>query len=380
MKKKVALILSLIVISGAYLYFSNSDRIKSIEQIYPRYVLSDIEQFGNNSGKGNIIALSPYLHTYDFSSQQAFENMMRYYLNFAQQKHLLNDSTIIALPEYIGTWLVVLNEKANMYDDTSVNDAMKTMVYSNLFSFAKAYLHASGKEKEKEAIFRMKAEKMATAYQQTFSTLAKEFNVSIVAGSIVLPDPEIKEGKLVIRPNGKLFNISVVYDNKGKALLPLIKKAYPINNELGFTCKAPIHQSVFTLPLGNIGVLICADSWYPDCYQSLKDKSIKAIISPSFVSESNAWQTPWKGYEYATPRDINTADKNSITEKDAWKKYAVVARAQSAGIPYAVNVFLRGNFWNIGSDGNTLLRLHDSIFESKNHIEKTGSLVNLWIE
>ncbi len=380
MKKKIALITSFLVISGAYLYFSNTDRIKSIEQIYPRYVLSEIEQIGTNSGKGNIIALSPFLHPYDFSSQQAFENMMRYYLNFAQQKQLLNDSTIIALPEYIGTWLVALNEKANMYDDTSVNDAMKTMVYSNLFSFAKAYLHASGKEKEKEAVFRMKAEKMATAYQQTFSTLAKEFNVSIVAGSIVLPDPEIKEGKLVIRPNGKLYNISVVYDNKGKALSPLIKKAFPINSELGFTCKASIHQPVFTLPLGNIGVLICADSWYPDCYQSLKDKSVKAIISPSFVSESNAWQTPWKGYEYATPTDINVPDKNSITEKDAWKKYAVTARAQSAGIPYAIQVFLRGDFWEMGSDGNTLLLMHDSIFESKNHIEKTGSLVNLWIE
>jgi len=381
MKKTVALILCFIVIPVAYFYFSNAGRIKSIDQIYPRYVIGDVENIGTNKGKGNIIALSPYLHTYDFSSAKAFENMLRYYLNFARQKKLLSDSTVVVLPEYFGTWLVALNEKASVYSDTSITDAMQTIVYSNLFSFAKAYLVSTGKDREKEAIFRMKAQKMAYVYQQTLSKLSKEYKLTIVAGSIVLPEPEIENGILKIHPNGKIYNVSVVYDMSGKARSPFIKKVFPINSELGFTSKANNPETpVFITPLGKIAVLICADSWFPQSYTSLNHKDIKAVVSPAYVNTTDVWNAKWKGYDYGTPPDVTQADKNNLTEVEAWKKYAVVARAKPAGIPYALNVFLRGDFWNLGSDGNTLLLKQDSLIEAKDQVEKTGSLINLWLE
>ena len=124
----------LFLIITSYIIWSRKDRITSINDIYPRYVLSEVESYGTDNGRGNLLALSPYVHTHDFSSEQAFYNMLEYYLSFAQRKKLLNDSTIVVLPEYLGTWLVAANEKKEMYKDTSITDALQRIVFSNLWS------------------------------------------------------------------------------------------------------------------------------------------------------------------------------------------------------------------------------------------------------
>lgn len=50
-------------------------------------------------------------------------------------------------------------------------------------------LTATGGDRRSDAHLRMKAEQMASDYQQLFGGLAKEFGVTLVAGSIVLPAP-----------------------------------------------------------------------------------------------------------------------------------------------------------------------------------------------
>lgn len=382
MKKLVYGLLAVIIIAiVSYTIWSKQDRITAIGEIYPRYVLSDVESYGTDNGRGNLLALSPYVHTYDFSSEQAFYNMLEYYLNFAQRKKLLTDSTIVVLPEYLGTWLVAVNEKKEMYKDTSITDALQRIVWSNLWSFGKAYINAQSIEKEKDAVFRMKADKMAEIYQNTFSKLAKDFGVTIVAGSIVLPEPEIKNGMLTIQPKGKLYNISVVYDQTGKALSPLVKKTAPVTAEKSFTANAPSNLlPAYNTISGKLGVLICADACFPENYSTLQQHQTDVVVVPSFVTGSEAWNIYWKGYdEGATPSDVDKNDFGRITEKDAWLKYALTGRAKAAGIKNGVIVFLRGDLWNIGSDGQTIIWANDTATVSKTIQDNTGSLINVWL-
>jgi predicted amidohydrolase len=378
----------LIILS--YAFWANSSRTTSDKNIYPRYVIGEVENIGKNIGKGNIIALSPYVHTYDFSSQEAFYNMLHYYFNLALQRNLINDSTIIILPEYIGTWLVAANEKKEIYNDTSLESAMKIIVKSNLGKFGMAYLQSNAKDKTKEAVFKMKADKMLDIYQSTFSKLAIEFKLAIVAGSIVLPNPTIKNGKIEIDKSGKLYNISAVFDASGNVLPSLIKKIFPIEDEKAFTCAANRNEiPVYKTNAGNLAVLICADSWYPENYSQLKNKQVYILAVPSFVSQNNSWSNKWKGYNgAAAPSDVDTSDINNITEHDAWIKYAMVGRSMKTDIKTNVNVFLRGDLWNLGSDGNTLVLTSKyskpinmpSFFEGNNKLEKTGSIINVWLQ
>lgn len=382
MKKLLYLLVPLLLLCAVYFFWSENDRVINTENIFPRYVIGNTEQFGKNNGKGNIIALSPYLHTTDFSSQAAFFNMMHYYFSFAQRKKLLNDSTIIVLPEYIGTWLVTANEKSSIYVDTSLEDAMQTVVLSNIINFGKSYITSASKDKTKEAIFKMKADKMLDIYQTTFSKLAKEFQVIIVAGSIVLPDPAVKDGKIEIDKSGKLYNISAVFDVSGKVLAPLTKKIYPIAEEKTFTCCADKNAEipVYKTAPGNLTVLICADAWYPQNYNSLKNKNVNILAVPSFVSGNDSWLKRWKGYNGAvTPTDVDKTDIGNITEYEAWKKYAMLGRIKEAAIKTGVNVFLRGELWNLGTDGHTLIWCNNTAQEPAAPNDKTGSLINVWL-
>lgn len=370
--------MALLLLLAAFYYWASFDRITDTRTIYPRYVLEDVETIGHNTGKGNVIAFSPYLHTYDFSSREAYSNMLRYYLNFMQRKGILKDSTILVLPEYIGSWLVAVREKKDVYSDTSLRDDMKLMAAASPLSFLWAYAYSANAE---ESVFRMKANEMLNTYQQTYATLAKDYKIYIVAGSIVLPDPYVEAGRIHIRPRGKLYNVSAVFDRDGKVLAPLSRKAFPIREEQAFTCSAPaMDVPVYATPSGKLAVLICADAWYPECYTSLKARTPDILAVPSFVSGDSVWAKPWQGYDGApAPADVDQKDIGKITEREAWIKYAMCGRAVNAGIRTGVNTFLRGDLWNLGTDGHTLVRT-DSLHEAREPHPQTGSLINVWLE
>lgn len=48
---------------------------------------------------------------------------------------LLNDKTIVVLPEHIGTWLMFKGEKNELYQAANLNEAMRWLVLSNPLDF-----------------------------------------------------------------------------------------------------------------------------------------------------------------------------------------------------------------------------------------------------
>lgn len=381
MKKRYLLLCVLAFLWVAYLTIASSGRVKTTENIYPRYVIGHVKSYGMRTGHGNIIALSPYLHTYDFSTRESFRGMLHYYLSFARQQGLLNDSTIVVLPEYIGTWLVAANEKKSVYKDTSIHDAMQTMVLSNLFKFGYAYLTADAKDKQAAAVFRMKSTAMRDIYQDAFASVAKEFNVTLVAGSIVLPEPTAADGQIKIKRNGRLYNATAVFGPDGRVLSPLTLKEFPIQEEQAFTAAAALQKwPVYTTPAGRLAVAICADAWYPEVYRKLGQQQIDLLAVPSFVGGDSAWTKRWNGYNGApTPTDVANADIGTLTEREAWLKYGMTGRISGTNIPVGVNVFLRGDLWKMGSDGHTLLWHQAQPQETITPASATGSLVNIWL-
>lgn len=375
--KTISILLLLVVTS--YIIWSLCARVTTTKDIFPRYVLSEVENFGKNTGKGNVLALSPYLHTYDFSSQEAYYNMFDYYLSFAQRKKLLNDTTVLILPENIGTWLVALNEKKIVYKDTSVAEAIKSIMLSNLIGYGKAYLFSQGADTRANTVFRMKASSMAEVYQQTFSKLSKKYKITIVAGSIILPDPSIKKRKITLHYTGKLYNTTMVFDKAGN-VLPQITKNKILNAKTNqFATPAMLADiPIYNTPAGKLGILIGADAWYPENYRNLQKKQTELLIVP--VCNNNNWYMGWQGYNPKnTPNDVDKNDISTITEQEAWLKYAMVGRASNTGIKNGVTVFLRGNLWYQQLEGNTLIWNKNTPAIAKPPVQQTGSLINVWL-
>jgi hypothetical protein len=104
------------------------------------------------------------------------------------------------------------------------------------------------------------------------------------------------------------------------------------------------------------------------------------IVSPSYVSPGGSWQKPWAGYSGASaPADVDPADAGRIPEKDAWLKYSMAHRGPQAGIRNGMQVFLRGDFWDIGSDGSAIAYSDSTIIQVPEPARHHGQIINLWL-
>ena len=335
---------------------------------------------GTNQGRGNMLGIQPWMVPADYAHEIYFQAKLDSYLQTAQQRGwIIPNKTIVVFPEYLGTWLVSLDERTSIYNVPTIQEALTTMVVNHPIKFAKAYWNApdSLADKTRYAVFAMKAQDMASAYTTVFSKLAALYQVTIVAGSILLPNPSVSD-HAVRAGKGQLYNISAVFRPDGDVEPQLIRKVYPITDELPFVCPTnPTDVPVFDTPVGRLGVLVCADSWNSPVYKALKAKGAELLAVPSFSAGDTVWQSVWKGYSGTpTPAD-SRKDVGRLTEGQAWMAHAMAGRAKpEAGITKGLNVFLRGKLWDLGSDGTTII-LNDSARTA--NATDGASLTCLWL-
>lgn len=318
----------------------------------------EIEQVYNISGEAicerNVVGIQPFMITEDYLSEQQFQAKMSGYFEEAGKAGFLRDKTIVLLPEYLGTWLVINGEKESVASYADIQSAMGVMILSNPINFIRSYLdHGEESDKVAASLFRMKSADMAAVYSRVFRNLASTFNVTIVAGSIVLPGPAVQQNEIVVSSKQPLYNASFVFYPDGSIDPHIVRKSYPIASELPFLKSAPIDSlPLFHLHGTSAAVLVCADSWYPDSYKMVDSLDAALILVPSYCTGEGTMAKKWKGYDGgAMPEDVDKEDVGRISEGEAWARYALPGRMARSKAKAGVNVFLRGKLWDLGSDG-----------------------------
>ena len=331
---------------------------------------------GRPGERGNLLGIQPELFPQDYQSPAHLRHKLATYLQQARDQGVLNEKTVAVLPEHIGTWLVASDEKNALYHAQSLNEAMAWLAASNPVALVQALFAAQGEERLSDALFRMKAAQMARDYQAVFGGLAKEFEITLVAGSIVLPAPEVI-GEQLIAGDGPLFNVSQVFARDGRPLGQPQRKVYPIRDEQGFTAASAEQLHSVETPAGRLGVLICADSWYPAGYQQLAEQKVDLIAVPAFLTGNGNWSKPWGGYNgAATPADVQLKP-GELSEGQAWQRLSMPGRLNSSGAAAGITVFMRGQLWDMGSDGHSLLSNgshHSAVADGKG-----ARLANIWL-
>ena len=333
-----------------------------------------------NTGNGSILGISPYMMPIDYASKQHFLNKLDGYMQAAALKGWLTQKTTVVFPEYIGTWLLIEGEKNTIYEAASIKKAMTTYIGSNFFMYLRDWFTAPDEAEDKllHSLFSSKGVSMARIYQDVFGDLSKKYGVSIVGGSILLPNPVIENGRIRIRM-GPLHNVSAVFNADGSIQPALVHKSFPTAEEKPFVAKAPSNQNpVFNLPSGKTSVLVCSDAWFPESYTSMKNHDPQLILVPSFTSGNNNMDQPWTGYSgFPMPEGASRSDSGRITLRDAWLKYTIPSRIKQTTAQYGMIVPLRGKLWDLGSDGEIIAVAGDSVYSSRK--SQGAAMVNLWI-
>ncbi|TGM23599.1 carbon-nitrogen hydrolase family protein [Leptospira selangorensis] len=310
--------------------------------------------------RGTVIGMEPYLNQFTYASEESFYLSLKEYFQTAKENDMLFvDRSIVVLPEYIGTWLVVTGEDKSIFLSGTILEAMEQLVKHNLGSFLWHYLFSNSYASDhlKETLFRMKAWQMADRYQSLFSRFAREYRVSILAGSIVLPHPKVVEGKIT-PTDGPLENVAFYFHPDGRVDETIVRKLFPIAEEKQFLQEGKANENpTYRTPLGRLYTMICADSWFPEEYRELVQSESEILAVPSFVSPGDVWQSKWNGYSgYANPSDVATKDIGTITEKTAWRKYSMLGRQKSPHVKLAINVFFRGELWDLTASGDAFFQ------------------------
>ena len=342
--------------------------------------IPNLHQLGSDRGRGNLLGIEPYMVQQDYASKESFFHKLKGYLLAAQRENWLNEKTIVVFPEYLGSWLVLAGEGEKIFQVTTFNAAERTMVLSHPLRFAVNWLISRERGRAEAAFFRMKSNKMAETYQDVFSQLAREYAVTIVAGSIILPALHISNGTLVLT-DGPLYNTSVVFQRDGEPYPRPILKVFPTAEELPFISSASFEDiPSFDTLAGRLGVLVCADSWFPQAYVPLREQDIDLLVVPSFGAfTEHTWNQSWLGYSgWPAPTDVDLKDIQKLSEGQAWNKYSLAGRIRSGGATYGMNVFLRGKLWDQDAGGwpATLVRDGEVFVEE---VTKKAAILSLWL-
>lgn len=379
MKKIISIVTTLVLfLIGSYFLWASLGRTPPPVNVQLHLDTSYV--MNADSGKGNVIGINVYMTPGDYASADHFFSKLDGYLGFCHKKGWLNAKTTVIFPEYIGSWLVLEGEKNSAYSAPTVDQALRGFVLSNFFSYIHAWFMAPDEaaDKVKHSVFSTKGQRMANLYQRSFSKLAKKYAVTIIAGSILLPNPEVSQNEIITH-KGSLENITAVFNADGSMQPKLSRKAFPIADELPFVRKCPASElPVYSLPLGKTSVLICADSWFPEAYKTIDQEGLALIAVPSYTTIDHSMATKWAGYSgFDEPSDVDTTDIGKITLREAWLKYTMPQRIKTTRATYGMTVSLRGKLWDLGTDGELMVYNRGEVF-CPTPMEG-ASIVNLWI-
>jgi predicted amidohydrolase len=315
----------------------------------------DIAQFGVDRGNGNLLGVQPSLTALDYATPERLDAKLRAWLDAAKMQELLGPRTVVVFPEYMGTWLVAVDEGPDVVEASSISDALTALAAAHPVELVAALATAPADDGMAYAAFATKAKRMAEVHEQIFSSIARDYGVTVTGASTLLPRPRVHDGHIVIGEGEPLRNVVFTFRPDGTLDDHVVQKSFPTASELPFVEPAPVDElPVLDTPAGKLGVLICADSWYPEPYARLEELGAEVLAVPVFVDGD--WDAPWGGYSgHDEPGDVDGEDIGALTEAEAWSRYSAPGRAAHAGIAQALTVTLRGSLWDLVDDGQPLV-------------------------
>lgn len=293
---------------------------------------------------GNLVGIQLVLKPEDFVKEEWWRERIEETLKKGKSSGIFDRKTIVILPEHTGTGLLFLDEKSRFLNADSFELALKT----------------KGDNFTISDLFYLKAEKMAEVYVRTFSELAKQYNVPILAGTIILPNPKIVKGSLVLDPKGPLYDVAIPFAADGKLMDPLVKKTILTEEELKILSPGDSTQDrVWVVPGWKVAIFIGQEVFDVNLYNRLVGRPVDGLISPSASYSDMKWQS------------LNLEDSN-VWKQEGLAKYIKSTKAQDL-----VQVFLGGQLYGKNWNGKTF-NLRDFSNEDQVESVETPTILNLY--
>lgn len=276
MRKLASLLILLLVLAGigGFLYWA--DLRPSAHYLSDLRSQTHGEQRPERSA-GNLLLIRPQLFPLDYQSPAHLRLKLAAALDRARDEGLLGSDTLVVFPEHIGTWLLARDEKPEFYRARNRQEVRDWLLLGNPLLAVRVLLENLDADRLDEALLRMKAEGMAQDYQSLFSGLAREYRVTLVAGSILLPEPQLRDGELH-SGDGALRNLSLAFAADGSILGEPYQESWPWQP----------HDARQQIPHA-AGIITVERSWQPGYPQSQVRLPDESSSPPLFLRGKLSW-------------------------------------------------------------------------------------------
>jgi len=292
---------------------------------------------GEDRKYGNLVGMQTYMHLTDFARMEVYEKRIRELLQKGKSSNIFDRKTIVIFPEHIGTGLFLLEEKAPAFETNSLEDLASYLQKKYSEELPQFPPHPQAKKPIWDSLLRRKSAKMAEAYQSVFSKLAKEFNVPIFAGSILLPGPKLVRGSLQVDTKAPLYNVAVVFGTDGRPMEPLVKKTVLSTWEESLAEPGDPNQNrVRVVPGWKVGIFVGEEVFSETLYDKLKGRPMDGIVACGFSAPSQS------------AKDLQryiTEPMASAEEKEIWKMQGIFRFVKKTRAQDIVQVFSGGSLW-----------------------------------
>jgi hypothetical protein len=345
-------------------------------------------QAGTNKENGNLLAIQPKLSGPDYRGQIELSSRLTELMTFAGEAGLITPKTVVVFPENIGLFTYLSDEWPWVHYASTLEQAqIKALIDEKIWLFAYGLQYPDGERMQGilAEMMKRKAARAAAIHNEVFSSISKQYGVTVVAGSIPLPGPQIIDGHLTVdkraHPFRDMRSVCPVYLPGGILHRQLIVKRHPTGLDMRNQWLRPEPTAptpVIRTRAGSLAVMIGSDAWHPDSYEGLDNPDMIAV--PACIMRGQAWQSRWHGYDSGVEikPEILAEDAGSISVGQAWKKYALLARGPETGAKAGIATFLRGPLWDQPTSGMPHGFIQEGSFAG--NPQHTGSqVISAWL-
>ncbi len=306
----------------------------------------------------DLFCVQPYMQWQDYLSADAFYRKIERYFQWADAQRVPEHPALIVFPEDIATFLLLVNHAPILEHASSLTEAFALIGHRyrrNLLVHMVKYRTAS----VKRAFFLYGAPTVWRIWYRTMTALARQYHITVVAGSALLPDHRAGSDQDTLIPaSARIYNRSLTIGPDGQ-VLSAVKKVnlVPTQEDVLDLSPGPLEQALTAAVLPGTSIrlatAICYDGFrcphtpdephFINLVPWLDRLGVRILAQPS----ANPW--PWDEPFALRPG-------TALLRREQWHTESAISQlADCQSIEVLINAHLLMDVLDVHFDGQSVI-------------------------
>lgn len=303
----------------------------------------------------DLMAVQPYVTLADYQSEEAFAaHMLRLGEEAARLRR--HDDCLLVFPEDLATFLALLGAPADVGQAATLDEAFTLLGRRRPGPLLREMVRHRTRHVS-VAFFHDAAPQVYGAWFRTFSQLARRLQMTVVAGSALLPQNRLGWGSDAFASrDGRIFNLALTFSPAGAVINVTLKRNLVPTQEdrLHLSPGPPSSPTPFPVGPAQVGVAICYDAFVaPHTGREpgfAPQTPLLAAAGATVVAQPSANPWPWEeAWIFAGPGDRRL-------RREQWQEEGLLAAMRrDARIRAGVNAQLLAALFDVHFDGQSAI-------------------------